>query len=403
MGLTKCHSDIPDRYIAEGMLNRLKFVGFEEFEQGVQQGINDITSSIKKMDGSSTSIAVFPVSRNPEHFHNKNKEFKPANDSAGRIAHSLKNLERHYAGKIEVSPRISSMKAQKIKHIIYVDDVFGSGKRLVKFWRESVPGAVKAWVSKGWCTIWLFAYAAHEQGIQRISKELKGVDIDRIKCQIKFDRSENLLKREPIRNILEKYSYRTKKHNVMFGYGALWSPIIFQHGCPNNTPAILWASGKPFIRNIECDNSDRWNALFPERGIPTELYPLFSTDTTLERTADTLWEAGQYKLALNLIDSLDDPNPKNGKRSKLILFILGMLNQNHGLDRIRSILLLSDHDFDLEIGNLINSGLVDNDLKLTKFGVDYLDRVRKQVNTKNFDYKYEVFYPSTFLGLQRDI
>ncbi|HFG2217149.1 TPA: hypothetical protein ACGF9Q_003540, partial [Vibrio cholerae] len=170
--------DLVDRYAAELLLQSLNYVSFSEFEKSIQNQIEEVVERVQQ--NGKTCVAVFPVSKNLQNKFNENKEVKSVNDSSGRIGHALKNLERKLAKKIEVSPRVSSMSQRKVRHIIYVDDFIGSGKRFVDFWRKDVSKSVKSWVSGGYCKIWIVSHTVHSEGLSKIIKNIKSIDPERI-------------------------------------------------------------------------------------------------------------------------------------------------------------------------------------------------------------------------------
>ena len=92
-----------------------------------------------------------------------------------------------------------------------------------------------------------------------------------------------------MRALAFRCKHRTSKSNIPVGFGGCASLIAFEHGCPNNSPPILWDAG------------GHWTPIFPNRGIPTDLRPYFDTSNPAQE-AETLWDYGQYKLALGLLD-----------------------------------------------------------------------------------------------------
>jgi hypothetical protein len=84
------------------------------------------------------------------HFFSVKEEKKAAKSgSEGRVGHLLENLQRLNSRRFVVNPTIKQMKTQKIKHIVLVDDLIGSGTRLLNFWKQyniDTQGAVKSWI-----------------------------------------------------------------------------------------------------------------------------------------------------------------------------------------------------------------------------------------------------------------
>lgn len=384
--------DLVDKYAAELLLQSLKFVSFSEFESSIQVQVESIVNKVQIKD--KACVAIFPVSKNLTNKFNQEKERKQENDSSGRIAHTLKNLERKLGSKVEVSPRIKSMANKKVRHIIYVDDFIGSGQRIIDFWQDDVSKSVKSWVSGGYCQVWLVCYTAHAQGVERIVKKLNAFEEATIRTTIGPLGKSSIIQSERLKELVVKYGARTSKPNVSLGYGANCTPIIFQHGCPNNAPAILWVNGKPNKRTNSI-SEDRWDALFSERSIDTSLYPLFDKNITFQSYPELLWSAGQFRLAIEFLES-------ENEEAKLHNLILALASKKYTRRRISEILIPIGDESEVAINTLTKHGLIDEDMNLSIFGRDVLERNRRKKN-EFVDKDYEDYYPSTYLGLLRDI
>lgn len=381
--------EIPDRYLAEYMLHKLRYVSFEEVDAWVQKEVSALLTQISARSVKKEAIALFPVAKPFIHQFNKDKDLKPANDSAGRIAHSLRNLERNLPGYIELTPRIESMRDRKVKHIIYVDDFIGTGDRFIKSWRQTVPRSVKAWCSRGWCQIWILAFVAHETGIKKILNQIGPATEQNFRVGHRLDKSFIYENRDLV-NLCGKYGSQLNEKKANFGYGNLLSPIVFQYGCPNNAPGILWCKGK--------HTKKKWKPLFPERSVPVDLYPIFGVDHSVESTAEELWMARHYKLALAFAEK-----PTNFHEGHRHISVLAYLNQGKELAKIRTVMVMSDTEFDALINELKSHGLLDDHNNLTRFGKDILKRGEKiRVHTDN-SRSYGNYYPSSFLGFQREV
>ncbi|MBF4442939.1 hypothetical protein, partial [Vibrio anguillarum] len=179
------------------------------------------------------------------------------------------------------------------------------------------------------------------------------------------------------------------------GYGQNCSPIVYQYGCPNNAPAILWANGKPNKKNGI--SFGRWDALFSERSIDTSLYPLFEEKFSFESYPELLWTAGQYKLALEFCEAVD-----SDEKTKLYILILALSSKKYSRSKINEILIPVQDRAEQAIKKLIQYGLLNDDMRLTMFGKDVLESNRKK-HKKFVDKEYENFYPSSYLGFCREI
>lgn len=381
--------EIPDVYMAEHMLRRMRYIGFEEFEKWLHTSLNSVLEEIEKQDGKS-SVAIFPVSKPFIHKFSKDKEVKLPNDSSGRIAHSLKNIERDLPKHVELTPRLDSMRERKVKNIIFVDDFVGTGDRFIKSWEATVSGTIKSWCSFGWCKIWFLTFAAHQSGIKKILKTIHALELSRIKVNLTINKSF-MLKNSGMENVLKKYGSNLGPANQVMGYGGLASPIVFQYGSPNNVPLIFWLSSTGTSRK-------RWKPLFSNRSISSEVYPLFSEDLAKSAMPEELWTSGHYQLALNFMEAVSG----YGQEQHQLLLILTWLSKRRSINEIKDLLVLPANDFDSLLKQLRDGGVIDENATLTRFAYDIVARLEKKRKI-NVTIKEEKFYfPSSFSGFRRE-
>lgn len=383
--------DWPERYLAEHLVKKLRYVSFEELEKWIQSSVNDLLVELEHRYGTKETVAVFPVTKPFIHKFNKEKEIKPPSDSSGRIAHALKNLERRLPRHtMELSPRVESMRDRKVRHIVFVDDYIGTGDRFLKFWKEEVPPSVKAWCSLGWCKVWILVYAGHQNGLDRLAHRIRPVLRERIRPGIEMQGSF-ISENKNLASLVKKHGESLSLGRASEGYGKLLSPIVFQHGCPNNAPGLLWCSS---VRGKK-----RWRPLFPDRSVPDDLYPLFGKDWSSESTAEELWMVGHYQLALEFLTRQED---YRGEHKQLML--LAFLDRGKKLDMIRSVMVLSERELRALLDELIKYGLTNGEYRVTGFGKDVLKRGgNEKVKITKKEGSYTNFYPASFLGFQREV
>tara|TARA_R110001592_G_scaffold361501_1_gene672314 strand:+ start:7297 stop:8499 length:1203 start_codon:yes stop_codon:yes gene_type:complete len=383
--------EVPDKYLAEYMLKKIRYISFEEFEEWIQTEIHTLLSEFEKYDKTRkpSPVAIFPVTKPSDNTWKKEKEFKPENDSSGRIAHSLSNIKRNLAKHVEVSPRLESMRSNRVKHIIYVDDFIGTGDRFIKFWR-TVPRTVKYWCAKGWCKIWVISFAAHKSGLNHINNRVRSVSLNSFR--LKLDITSSFINdNDDLVKLCIKYGKKLTGDNSVIGYGKQFTPIIFQHGCPNNAPGILWCEGTKSKRTFK--------PLFSNRGIHQSLYPFFIRQMSLYNAAEDLWISKNYSLAVNLIE-----NFSKFKNKHEILVLLGYLNAKKDKEKIRAVMVKSADEFTTLVNELTDYGLLNQYCEVTKFGKDVLSRANKFKSKKEVVKKsYQNFYPKSFLGFHREV
>lgn len=380
---------IPDVYVVEQILSSMRFVGFEEVEVWLQDSINNLLQEIRLKDGKA-AIALFPVSKPFINPFNKDKDIKLPNDSSGRIAHSLKNIERNLPTYVELTPRLESMRQKKVKHIIFVDDFVGTGDRFIKSWRSTVPSSIKSWSSRGWCKVWFVTFAAHESGLKKILHNVRALSDSQIKVNLRVNKSF-LLQHESMRAVLKKYGAALGAPNQTFGYGGLASPIIFQYGCPNNAPLIFWLCPTK-------KSSVNWKPLFPNRSIPKEAYSLFDPGLIKNSIVEYFWDKRRYELALNFLENI---HKFDRKKCRLII-LLTLLIDGYDMQKINNIMILTSKElFDL-LHELYDGGAIDQQNKVTRFGYDVINRLAKTPKKSTILPKEVNFYPSSFLGFRRE-
>ncbi|CAB3913727.1 phosphoribosyltransferase-like protein [Achromobacter deleyi] len=378
--------EVPDTYLAEHMLHRLRYVSFGEQEKWLQESVGNLVEDITQRDGR-VGIAIFPVAKPFINEFNKNKEKKAPNDSGGRIAHSLTNLMRNMPEYVELTPRMDSMKKRRVRHIVFVDDFIGTGDRFIKSWATMVSPSIKAWCSRGWCKVWLLSFAAHQSGVSRVVHRIRPIVKERVRPYITIDESM-FWKNGAMRTVLWKYGKDLGSARQVMGYGKLASPVIFQHGCPNNVPLIFWVRG---------NSKQKWAPLFPNRSVSTGVYPLFEHDWALNALPEELWMTKCYEAAVNVLDRLSDH-----KESHQLLLTVSLLAKKSSLDTIRSIIIASDDEFDGLLSKVRDGGLIDKNNELTRFGRDVLARFSKAKRHSNPSDGLGNFYPASFLGFQRN-
>lgn len=379
--------DVPDVYLAEHMLRRIRYVGFEEFEAWLQNSVKGLLGEIFEKEGR-VAVAIFPVAKPFIHSFNKDKEEKRPNDSAGRIGHSLKNIERDLPNYVELTPRLDSMRKQKVKHIIFVDDFVGTGDRFTKSWRATVPPSIKSWCSRGWCKVWFLTFAAHQAGLARVVRNVRPLSLQRIRANLVIDKSffqENA----SMRTVLSKYGEFLGSSRQVLGYGRLACPVVFQHGCPNNVPLIFWVSPSRASRI-------KWKPLFPDRSVSSEVYPLFTEDLANKAVPEELWMAGHFQMALNVLEKITHYNENHS-----LLLILSLLAKKHTIDKIKNTMVLAAIEFEALLAELLKGGLIDQNNSVTRFGYDVLVRLAKPAKKIVVISEEKNFYPHSFLGFQR--
>jgi hypothetical protein len=359
------------------LLQSLRLVSLAEFEQAIQDSIARIVSD------TTGRIAVFPV----EKIHSSSR----LPSSAQKIGYTLTNLERLHSMRLRVRPSVESMRAEKMKHVILVDDLIGTGGRIVKFWDEWADKSLKSWLSYHKCQLWVVAFAGHHLGVQRVLERITYLDETTVRLTLPLP-SFSSYPRPEIPELMDKYAHRTSKSTAARGVGGCMSHIIFQHGCSNNAPALLWANGR------------HWKAIFPNRSIPPQLYVCFGDIEEGTRNAELLWSAGQYRLALELINAAHTGT--KAQSYQLLLTVLGLLARHVISTDLPKLMTVSEERINTVIARATKIGLLDCHTQITAFGRDILERVRRGQRSEDLQlfsssHAAQLYYPLQCFGVRR--
>jgi len=101
---------------------------------------------------------------------------------------------------------------------------------------------------------------------------------------------------------------------MSLGYNSVMGTMVFEHGCPNNAPAILWAP-----------SSDKkpWEALFPDRVILAGEKSVFPLEILRQDPLAMLLDIGQKRLANA------GALTRRGEMGQAILVILALVAKGH--------------------------------------------------------------------------
>ncbi len=224
----------------------------------------------------------------------REKTLRQAGSSSDRIRHYLENFARVREQRVRTHQTIESMRAERIKHMVLVEDFIGSGTRISSFLQKRMHPSIKSWISYGWIKLWIVAYSGLTDGVWAIRRCGYKLSEDSFRFVIppSYTRAHF---NEAMLEFCVRNSWRTNRSKIPLGFSNGATNLIFEHGCPNNAPVVLWSPGKRFP-----PRGEKFQPLFPNRGIPTELRQAFGAPTP-EVAPEILWNARQYRLALSLL------------------------------------------------------------------------------------------------------
>lgn len=190
--------------------------------------------------------------------------------SEARIAAIIRNLCKADPEKLLNHPSIETLRDTRAKAIFTVDDIIGSGKRTSGFIKSMwYSTSVASWHSRHQISFAVIAYSGTDFGVQTVKALKCRPDVKMVRNCPTFDAlpwHQDI--GEAITALFDRYGRRTSRPRMRFGFKNTMAALIFEHGCPNNVPSVLWA---PAIVG-------GWHPLFPDRTVRPESASAFPPD-----------------------------------------------------------------------------------------------------------------------------
>ena len=305
--------------------------------------------------------------------------------SESRVAHIIRQLCKSNTSKYLNHPTIDPLRNKKSDAIIFIDDFIGSGRRvrdfLDSFWREPT---IVSWLSGKQICFHVVAYSGTESGISFVEKHKSKPHVHIFRDAPSFDTfAWDKERKSSIKKLCQKYGHiaNKKRKNMWLGYKEGMAAIIFEHGCPNNTPAILW---DPDFKG------SGWKGLFPNRTVSSSIASVFPLEIVRGDIVQILEDAGQKKLANS------GALVRRGAAGQIMLIVLALIAKGQ---RKRSTLSfatgLNVEDCERVINKCIKWKFITVQRRLTAKGLAELDAARKlKVEKSNIlDKGSDYYYP----------
>lgn len=393
-----------DKAIARNFLNSIKYVSSNEFEKNIHDQLLSLT------DNQTKRLGVYPIIKSQEGeaqqriFIGQSNANTPASTnkrknnqrkiygSEDRVGHVLENISRAYkknngVSTIEIIPTLHSVMCQKIKRIVLIDDICGSGRRIIDFYRKEIPSILKRYISLNIIELYIILYTTTNAGKQNVFNNINYFKQHPERFIIAYPEN-NITKRDEIFMKLcsKYYSRHFVDKGVGLGYRNSFSKIVFEHGCPNNAPAILH----------EFNNSKRnkWNALFHKRSTSLIVTDSFFSNENRVDFPEILWDFNQNILALQFLER-ENRNALDIEQ-KLIISLLGLIAKQ--VPNPESHLLLNKQKFNELISKMDGAKFISLDcgFKITELGKKVLEKFRVNKKQKNkFERSQNNYYPIT--------
>ncbi|MBY6115979.1 hypothetical protein KUW09_14395 [Mameliella alba] len=301
------------------------------------------------------------------------------------VANIIRQISKAHPQKYLNHPTKESLRDNKCRHVIFVDDFIGSGKRVEDFLNSfRSDRTILSWLSSKHLKVSVLSYSGTEAGIARVEKHKINANVCIFRdCPSVAHLPISGFKKKAIRDLCEEYGRRALKRRKMFwwGFKDSMSTMVFEHGCPNNTPAILWDQGK---------NQSTWIGIFPSRTIDNSISSVFPEEIRGNDPLETMNDMGQHRL------SISGALLRRGQTGQHVLLILALIAKGQRRRQTISYATgLSVQDCERLISRCIKWEFISADRRITKKGIAELNAARyvSQQNQTHLAVGSDYYYP----------
>ena len=370
--------DPDDRVTARRLISGLTLVSSNEFEIALKRLIDaEIAHSIQP----TALYAIREVNRSSSLFEQPNNRSIARSSgsesvdavgsgseigSEGRVAALITQMSRASNGMCLSHPSLETMRQRKCRLVLLVDDLLGSGNRVKKFFRAIwLDPTIRSWTSLGLLRFRVVVFASTVSGRDRIAQSGR---IDSVICDRSCPTFRTLPWNRSSRNscvtLCKRYGSKASGPRWILGYENTMASLIFDHGCPNNTPSILWARGF---------SGQSWSPLFPNRGIETAEHSVFPPEIANREPSSVLLDAGQTRLAQRRFRGGSDPGT-------IVIILLALIAKGYRRDEALTFATgLSNRELDEQLQRCMECEWITPTRRMTPHGVAELRNARRAV------------------------
>lgn len=283
------------------------------------------------------------------------------------IAQLIRSLSNENPQKYLNHPTKKKMKETKCNSILFIDDIVGSGNRIQGFIDSFLADkTIRSWKSLKYIDFDVVAYSATENGDNAVISHRSSSKLHIERDAPSFHTIPMKIEmRDRIFELCRKYGRIANKRrkNMWLGYREGMAAIVFEHGCPNNTPGILW---EPDFKN------SNWIGLFPNRTVSSSIQSVFPEEVKRSDAVALLLEIGQKRIAQG------GALLRRGDLGQQVLVVLGLIAIGQ---RKRSTLCFSTglniENCEKLLSKCIKWGFITPQRRITPKGNAELDAARK--------------------------
>lgn len=385
-----------DQQTAVALLDSLTLVSRNEFLRAVLKLIEGIRDEVS---GKIAFYAVREMAKDETYFSDRRAKPQiayPGNTigSEGVIAQLIQKFCAGDRGRTLDHPSIGTLKRFRVQNIVLVDDACLSGNRIHEFVLEFKKVATfRSWASLGRLSFYIVAYSTSKAAETTVCATLGSWTRMTREQRIHY-RAERSLPTarttcndstlQAIRDLCRRYPKRIPGAAFYrYGYAETMGTLVFEHGCPNNAPALLWYQ------------APGWMPLFPNRSIPADLAAAF------DNAINPVERRERFRRVLGV----ENQEIRSwGKDHEEILLVLGALRR----------IALSERDVVHATGlrwtsvkQILNQclklGMIDRDRRLTPQGRNELRMLRRARPKEPLEIVEQPMYVPTSLRRSRDV
>ena len=348
-----------------------------EIETDTQEGrfIGGIPPFFSQADGSPDGKSVSSVSASADQ------------GSEAIIAQIIRQISKADPNKFLNHPTLEVMRDTRCDACFFIDDFIGSGRRLhtfiQSFWNEP---SVVSWLSSKHIKFAVLAYSGTETGVKLVERHKSKTAVTlHVDAPTIYTLPIGTAGRAAIWELCEKYGRVASKNGryMWFGFQRTMGTMIFEHGCPNNSPSILWLW------------NDNWRGIFPKRTVDARVSSVFPPEIVRGDAVSLFRNIGQTRLARS------GALLRRGQAGQTILIVLAMIAQGQ---RKRSAISyatgLSRAECERILAKCIKWKFVSPQRRITPSGKAELEAGRKHLGLRNpkLDAGSPYYYPKQLRG-----
>lgn len=253
-------------------------------------------------------------------------------------------------------PTFNEMAQEKCRDIIFLDDIIATGTRARDYLEKAIGHPTfKSWRSGQGIRFHYLCYSASMEIVRDLEASFPGLTVSadttpRLGSTLWSD-ADDVAVREACLDAARRTGNVAMIRSAL-GYKGSLSTLIFEHSCPNNTPAVLWFT-------VE----GKWRPLFPNRGVSRTI-PL--------TTVDDRWLKNLPYRILNLTwrdeNGHIDVNAHEGQNALRLLLALSKGKKMRHDERLSEYVGVELPTLKRLKKSLVLLRWIDNDLRVTDAG-----------------------------------